>query len=448
MKRKEFLNRAILSAAAVLVLPLWAKTINDQSEDINIRDYFVWDDEEVIELTENVIRKCVFNKIMPPEGVLTGRWIKPGGGYNGQWIWDTMFVTDLLCIFPGQLPAIKEVFQNFRDFQYRWNAVKEPYAHDMIPCMIIPNRKNWMDFPAYSQIPILAWGIEQVYNRTKDIALVYNNLKSLEDFHDWYWRERDVTDVGMVSVGSYSGSIQHARFETFDFDGTLDDLHLTNHPTEHSIAKGAWYGDVLVVGNTSYLVMAEQSLARLARVIGDEEMAKRREVRIEKSVKAMREHMWDEESGMFLALKRDSLEKIKESSVGCWMPLLAQVPTKTMAKRMAEVLDSKAFQTPLPVPTIAQNDSRYKSNGFWRGDVWTVTNYQIAKGIKSYGYDKLAAKIADATIANSIKNGVSENHDSQTGKALGVDFLGMSCTVVTMMLEGISEKYKLSLTHK
>ena len=119
-----------------------------------------------------------------------------------------------------------------------------------------------------------------------------------------------------------------------------------------------------------------------------------------------------------------------------------------MAKRMAEVLDSKAFQTPLPVPTIAQNDSRYKSNGFWRGDVWTVTNYQIAKGIKSYGYDKLAAKIADATIANSIKNGVSEHHDSQTGKALGVDFLGMSCTVVTMMLEGISEKYKLSLTHK
>ena len=119
MKRKEFLNRATLSAAAVLVLPLWANAINDQSEEINIRDYFVWDDEEVIELTEDVIRKCVFNKIMPPEGVLTRRWIKPGGGYNGQWIWDTMFVTDLLCIFPGQLPAIKEVFQNFRDFQYR-----------------------------------------------------------------------------------------------------------------------------------------------------------------------------------------------------------------------------------------------------------------------------------------------------------------------------------------
>jgi hypothetical protein len=445
MKRKEFLNVATLSLGAIFGLPLWSRAITDPLVKINIRDYFKWEDEEVISLTEKVIEKCVFNKVMPPEGVFNHRWIKPGGIYNGQWIWDTMFVTDLLSIFPGKLSAIHDVFHNYRDFQYRWNSVKAPYAHNMIACMISPDRKNWMDFPAYSQIPILAWGIEQVYKRTKDIELVYNNLKSLEDFHEWYWRERDVTNVGMVSVGAYSGDEQHARFETFDFDGTLDDLHLTKHPTKHNITKGTWYGDVLVVGNTSYLVMAEQSLTRLARIVGDEAMAKRREKRIEKSVKAMRKYMWDEESGMFFALKRDSLDKIKETSVGCWMPLLAKIPTKAMAKRIAENLESEAYQTPLPIPTMSQNDPRYKSNGFWRGDVWTVTNYQIAKGIKSYGYDELAAKIADATIANSIKNGVSEHHDSQTGKALGVDFLGMSCTVVTMMLEGISKKYKLSI---
>ncbi len=445
MKRREFLNGAALSFARVLGFPAWTKAMAGSGDEIRIRDYFTWHDEEVISLTEKVIQKCVLNKVMPPEGVLDHRWIKPGGGYHGLWLWDTMFVIDLLSLFPGQMPAIHDVFHNFRDFQYRWNSVKDTHAHDMIPCMIMPGKENWMDFPAYSQIPILAWGLEQVYKRTKNIALVYNNLKSLEDFHEWYWRERDVTHVGMVSVGAYSGDVQHARFETFDFDGTLDDLHLTTHPTEHNVTKGTWYGDVLVVGNTSYLVMAEQSLARLARIVGDDAMAARREARIEKSIEAMRTHMWDEASGMFLALKRDSLEKIKETSVGCWMPLLAGIPTKAMAGRMAEVLASDAFQTPLPVPTMPQDDPRYKSNGFWRGDVWTVTNYQIAKGIKAYGYDQLAAKIADATIANSIQNGVSEHHDSQTGKALGVDFLGMSCTVVTMMLEQISSRYTLSV---
>jgi hypothetical protein len=78
-------------------------------------------------------------------------------------------------------------------------------------------------------------------------------------------------------------------------------------------------------------------------------------------------------------------------------------------------------------------------------DVWTVTNYRIARGLKRYGFDDLAADLADKTIELSLKHGVSEHHDSATGKALGVDFLGMSCTVVMLMPEGISRKYVLRL---
>jgi putative isomerase len=128
------------------------------------------------------------------------------------------------------------------------------------------------------------------------------------------------------------------------------------------------------------------------------------------------------------------------------MPLLAGIPTKKQAARMAEVFATPAWQTPVPVPTIPGNDPRYDPKGFWRGDIWTVTNYQIAKGLKAYGFDELAANIADKTIENSLKNGVSEHHNSQTGEPLGVGYLGMSCTVVTLMLEGISKKYKLKIS--
>jgi putative isomerase len=177
--------------------------------------------------------------------------------------------------------------------------------------MIEPDNLDWVKYPAYSQIPILAWGLEQIFKRNHDLQIVKENVESIEKFHDWYWRERDVTDIGMVSVGAYSGDIQHARFETFDYDGTLDQLKLTKHPTRNSGEEGNWYGDILVVGNTAYLVQAEQSLARLARIVGDEEMAQRREVRIKKSIKAVRKYMWDEESGLFLAVHRDTLKKIK-----------------------------------------------------------------------------------------------------------------------------------------
>jgi putative isomerase len=187
--------------------------------------------------------------------------------------------------------------------------------------------------------------------------------------------------------------------------------------------------------------MGENSLLRLAEIVGDQAMAARRKARIEKAATAMRQHMWDEEAGTFLSVKRDSLEKIPVGTIGSWMALMAGVPTATMAKRMAEALQTEHWTTPLPVPTVDRKDKRWKSDSYWRGDVWPAPNYQIATGLARYGYRDLAADIADKTIANALKNGVSEHYDAVSGKPLGVTFLGMSCTVATLMLDGLSRKY-------
>jgi glycogen debranching enzyme len=116
-----------------------------------------------------------------------------------------------------------------------------------------------------------------------------------------------------------------------------------------------------------------------------------------------------------------------------------------MAKRMAEVLATPAWQTPLPVPTVDRTDRRWKSGAFWRGDVWPSTNYQIARGLADYGHKTLAADIADKSVANAIKHGVSEHYDSVSGKPLGIKDYCMSSTLVTMMLDGLTQEYKLRL---
>ena len=144
------------------------------------------------------------DKVMAPTPPLKNTWIVPGGPYyKGQWIWDTMFVVDLLSILPGKKKLIRDIFQNYWDFQDRWNKEMPDYAHDMIPCMIVPGNRGWVEFPAYSQIPILAWGVERVYKRNRDRELVRQCLEPLERFHEWYWRERDVTQIGLVAVGAY-----------------------------------------------------------------------------------------------------------------------------------------------------------------------------------------------------------------------------------------------------
>ncbi len=446
MNRRKFMQASGgLLAVSTLGGAFGEPTKSARATDLDIRSFFGWDHPAVIRLTEEVFQKCILGKVFPAQAPLRHNWIAPGGGYRGQWIWDTMFVVDLLSILPDQEQVIRDVFQNYWDFQVRWNKEMPDYAHDMIPCMIEPGKKDWVKFPAYSQIPILAWGVERVYQRNGDKELVARCLEPLERFHEWYWRERDVTNIGLVAVGAYSSDTQHARFETFDYECNMDDLKMTHHPTRQGETEGAWYGDICVVGNTSYLILGEKCLVRLARLMGRQDIAARRQMRIDRAVAAMRKHMWDQDAGTFLSVERDTLKKVPVATIGSWMPLHAGVPTKDQARRMAEVLRTSSWQTPLPVPTVDRKDKRFKSTGFWRGDVWPPTNYQVAKGLAAYGHTDLAADIADKTVANAIKHGISEHYDSISGKTLGVDFLGMTCTVVTMMLDGLCRKHTLKV---
>lgn len=441
MKRREFFTLT----GGVALTHLLSEIVNaSESDRINIRALFESNRADALKLTEDVFRKCVLEKIVPPVEPLKHNWVRPGGPYyKGQWIWDTMFVVDLLSILPGKKKVIRDIFQNYWDFQDRWNKEMPDYARDMVTVAI---KTAPQDVRQFSQIPILAWGVERVYRRNGDKALLKQCLGRLERFHEWFWRERDVTHIGLIAVGSYSGKIQHARWETFDYECNMDGLKLTPHPTRKGEDEGAWYGDICVTGNTSYLILAEKSLVRLAQIVGDKEMAERRKPRVEKAVQAMRTHMWDEKAGTFLSVKRDTMEKIPVATISSWMPLTAGVATKEMAERMAEVLRSPAWQTPLPVPTVDRTDKRWKSNRFWRGDVWPPTNYQIASGLADYGYTDLAADIADKTVANAIKNGINEHYDSVSGRPLGVKDYCMSSTLVTMMLDGLTRKYKLKLS--
>jgi glycogen debranching enzyme len=304
--------------------------------------------------------------------------------------------------------------------------------------------KTWETFPAYSQAPLLAWGMERVYERNHDRELLRAGLEPLEDFHEWYWRERDVTQCGLIGVGSYSGDAQHARYETYDHEVDLDHLNLTPHPGRGvGLENGAWYGDILIPANTAYLLLSELSLARMATLLGHHAMAQRRRARYAKSATAMRTHMWSQQQGCFLAVHRDTFAQVQTPTVGGFMPLIAQVPSAAQAAAMAAILAGPAWATPLPVPTVASTNPSFVSSEFWRGDVWPAPNYQVAKGLASYGHRAQAARIADLTVANALKAGISERYDSESGAPLGVKGLGMSATIITMMLDQLTSRYEL-----
>jgi neutral trehalase len=412
-----------------------------------VRDLFQSKDPEVMQLAEDVFQNCIVSKVLPPEPPFEHNWLIPGGIFRAQWIYDTPFVVDLLSMLPNKEEVIRGIFQNFWDFQTRWNKSAPAYAHDMIqnnmwPGHHIPGSRK---FPLMSQIPILAWGLERVFRRNGDKELLKQALKPLERFHEWYWRERDVTNIGLVSVGTYSGRSRMAHFEGYDHECSLDGLEMTAHPTRKDYSEHTWYGSICVVSNTAHLVLAEQSLMRLAALMGDNAMVARRKARVERAVNAARTHMWDEKAGTFLSVHRDTLEKIPVATCGSWMSLWAQIPTDTMAERMVEVLKTPSWQTPLPLPTVDRKDKRFRSDHYFRGGSWPAINYSIASGLAAYGYRDLAADITDKMVANVIRNGISEYYDSISGKPLGVRNLGMVCVVLTMMLDGLCRKHSLEV---
>jgi putative isomerase len=446
--RRVFLKKSATLAAGLALPSLFGNSafVQNAFQEIDIKSLFKSNREDALILTERIFQKCILERIMPPTPPLKYNWVYPGGPYyKGQWIWDTMFVVDLLSILPDKKQVIRDIFRNYWDFQDRWNQKMPEFAQDMVTVAI---KTEPQEVRQFSQIPILAWGVERVFQRNADRELLLQCLPRLERFHNWYWRERDLTNAGMVTVGSYSGDIQHARWETFDYECNMDDLKLVKHPTRKGENEGAWYGDIWVTGNTAYLIMAEKSLVRLAQSIGDTAMAARRQPFIDKAVQAMRDHMWDEKAGTFLSVKKDTMEKIPVATISSWVPLAAGVPTKKMAQRMAEVLSTESWQTPLPIPTVDRRDPRWKSRDFWRGDVWPSTNYQIASGLASYGHTGLAAIIADKTVENAIRNGISEHYDSVTGLPLGIPDYCMSASIATMMLDGLTKNYTLQLKKK
>ena len=399
----------------------------------------------------NIFEHCILGRIQPAEPPLKHPWLVPGGGYVGQWLWDTTSFTDLLAILPIQRDFIRGVYANFWDFQQRWSQAKPDYAQGMVANFMAPDSgpptfsgKDWLTFPAYSQAPLLAWGVERVYERNHDLELVRQALPRLEAFHNWYWRERDLDGVGLVTVGAYSGVVRHARYETYDYEVDLDALQLIPHPGRPAGAQnGPWYGDIYIPANTSYLLLSERSLIHLAEVAGDTALAARRRPILDKGVDAMRRYMWDDKQSCFLAVHRKGLQKLGTATIGGLVPLCASVPTEVQASAMAQALMTPSWNTPIPIPTVDRLNSQYKSAAFWRGDVWPSTVYQALAGLRCYGHQSVVGELAGRLLDNALKVGVNEHYDSQTGAPLGVPYLGMSAILLTIALEGLSPRHAI-----
>lgn len=146
-------------------------------------------------------------------------------------------------------------------------------GYGMIPGVVVTDRSPDFFTFKYTQLPLTAWGVWMVYGQEGNRAFVEESLPYLRKYHRWYVSERDIDADLLIEVGSYTGEVQHARFEGLDFKPSLDRMRMTNR--QGQLTGDRWYGDVELVEMTCFVIRMEKVLAEFEERVGDGEAAGR-----------------------------------------------------------------------------------------------------------------------------------------------------------------------------
>ena len=105
--------------------------------------------------------------------------------------------------------------------------------------------------------------------------------------------------------------------------------------------------------------------------------------------------LWDDNQAFYFDRMRDgTLSQVK--SIGAYWALLAGiVPPQNRARFIAHLGNPNDFKRPHQIPSLSADSPRYqKTGGYWRGGVWSPTNYMVLRGLTESGEDSLAHEIA------------------------------------------------------
>ncbi|MFV0379838.1 MAG: MGH1-like glycoside hydrolase domain-containing protein [Anaerorhabdus sp.] len=101
--------------------------------------------------------------------------------------------------------------------------------------------------------------------------------------------------------------------------------------------------------------------------------------------------MWCEEDGMYYDVDNNG-NQIKVKTIASFWPLLSGIISKEKADKLVKHLKNEdEFWSDMVFPSLAKSEVGYDPSGkYWRGGVWSPTNYMVIKGLNNYGYDQLA----------------------------------------------------------
>lgn len=206
-------------------------------------------------------------------------------------------------------------------------------------------------------------------------------------------------------------------------DDDHDGLCQYNHPYSSGLDDSPLWDDGMPVESpdlNTYLCLQQEALAYMAWIIGEEKDIPLWLARANQQARLMIDRMWDEETGLFWALRRAPDGKrypVRVLTPFSLYPLWTGRLPKSISERLiAHLTNPRTFWPRYPLATVAQNDPKYNPNQMWRGPTWVNINYLFCEGLARIGRVDLARELRQRTLNLIMQhNDIYEYYHPETG---------------------------------
>lgn len=307
--------------------------------------------------------------VVSRDGVPRSPYMDEGFDPDTIWIWDTCFMAHFCKYAPDLFPGV-ESFDNF----YR-------PMYDGVPSSL---RIHHPDNP-----PLFAWSEEEYVRHTGDLDRVRWLLR------DKRYLQRHFAFMEDTPAGS---RFPHSTIPTtvervprgYRWEGVCSGMD--NTPRAPIQGEHGTSGDILWYDVAAQQALSARSIARLARLIGEDGIAAEYDAHHER-LAALVDDFWCAADGIYHdRFNEEPYNFHRVRTPAAYWPLLAGVCGPAQVDALAAALaDPKCFGGPVPWPSVARDDPEFRPDGmYWRGGVWIPVAYASARALAEHGHEQLA----------------------------------------------------------
>ena len=337
--------------------------------------------------------------------------------FVGFWAWDTWRFSAALAKFDPELA--KDNIRAMFDYQQPDGLIIDSIYTD-------PAENNARD----SKPPLVSWAVDEIFTHTNDTAFISEMYPQLMAYYKWWYNKRDHNRNGMCEYGSTDGTLEAAAWESgMDNAIRFDDAKML----KNNGAEDAWSMDQESVDLNAYLALECKLLKKFASILG---------VTFDGPdySSQVADYFFDKEKGFFFDRRLKDGSFIQEPGCEAYTPLWTEVATADQVKAMLPLLtDTAKFSTYIPFPTVAADNPKYNPRGYWRGPIWLDQTYFAIRGLRNYGYNKMADEYTLQVFdrLQGLKEGapIHENYGTHTGELLKAPHFSWSSSHLLMLYD-------------